>query len=83
MVRHLDTSSLESVRKFANELIQSEQRLDILINNAGCAALEKKILTDDGLEYQMAANYFGHFLLTNMLLGKFLIESSLPLGILR
>jgi len=69
VVRHLDTSSLESVRKFANELIQSEQRLDILINNAGCAALEKKILTDDGLEYQMAANYFGHFLLTNMLLG--------------
>lgn len=35
VVRHLDLSSLLSVRRFAREFIASETRLDILINNAG------------------------------------------------
>jgi len=69
VVQHLDTSSLQSVREFAKELIKREKRLDILINNAGCAGIGEKKLTEDGLEYQMATNYFGHFLLTNLLLG--------------
>ena len=56
------------MRKFAAEIVKSEPRLDILINNAGCAAYQKK-LTEDGLEYQMQSNHFGHFLLTNLLLG--------------
>ncbi|XP_057370183.1 retinol dehydrogenase 13-like isoform X1 [Daphnia carinata] len=68
VVRHLDLASLKSVRKFAAEILKSEPRLDILINNAGCATIEKK-LTEDGLEYQMQSNHFGHFLLTNLLLG--------------
>jgi len=59
------------VRKFADEILQSESRLDVLVNNAGCAGMEKE-LTEDGLEYQMQSNYFGHFLLTNLLLGKML-----------
>ena len=70
VVRHLDLASLKSVRKFATDILKSEPRLDILINNAGCATIEKK-LTEDGLEYQMQSNHFGHFLLTNLLLGKF------------
>ena len=37
VVRHLDLSSLASVRQFAQDINQSEQRLDILINNAGMA----------------------------------------------
>jgi len=71
VVQHLDTSSLQSVREFAKELIKREKRLDILINNAGCAGIGEKKLTEDGLEYQMATNYFGHFLLTNLLLGNY------------
>lgn len=69
VVRHLDLASLKSVRRFAADILKSELRLDILINNAGCATIEKK-LTEDGLEYQMQSNHFGHFLLTNLLLGK-------------
>ena len=70
IVRQLDLASFQSVRKFASNIVKSEKRLDILINNAGCAGFENKTITEDGLEYQMQANYFGHFLLTNLLLGK-------------
>jgi len=71
IVYELNLASLKSVRKFAEEILKNESRLDVLINNAGCAGIEKKI-TEDGLEYQMQSNYFGHFLLTNLLLGNFL-----------
>lgn len=71
-IRQLDLTSLKSVRKFAADILKSELRLDVLINNAGCATIEKK-LTEDGLEVQMQSNHFGHFLLTNLLLGKSLI----------
>lgn len=71
-IRQLDLTSLKSVRKFATDILKSELRLDVLINNAGCATIEKK-LTEDGLEVQMQSNHFGHFLLTNLLLGKSLI----------
>ena len=35
VVRHLDLGSLRSVREFSSKFIESEERLDILINNAG------------------------------------------------
>ncbi|XP_046635257.1 retinol dehydrogenase 13-like isoform X3 [Daphnia pulicaria] len=74
-IRQLDLTSLKSVRKFAADILKSELRLDVLINNAGCATIEKK-LTEDGLEVQMQSNHFGHFLLTNLLLG--LLKKSAP-----
>ncbi|KAK4017949.1 hypothetical protein OUZ56_000024 [Daphnia magna] len=75
VIRQLDLASLKSVRKFAADILKSELRLDVLINNAGCATIEKT-LTEDGLEYQMQSNHFGHFLLTNLLLG--LLKKSAP-----
>ncbi|KAJ4431236.1 hypothetical protein ANN_19833 [Periplaneta americana] len=42
IVRHLDLSSLASVRKFANDIIKSESHLEILVNNAGAAGLGNK-----------------------------------------
>ena len=71
IVIELDLASLASVRKCAAAVIQNEQKLHILINNAGCAEIEKK-MTLDGLEQQMQTNHFGHFLLTNLLLGSYL-----------
>lgn len=63
----LDISDLSSVRNFASSFKSKYNRLDILINNAGIISVKRK-LTRDGLESIMATNYFGPFLLTNLLL---------------
>jgi NAD(P)-dependent dehydrogenase (short-subunit alcohol dehydrogenase family) len=68
-VLSLDLSSLASVRQFADAFLARYDRLDRLINNAGIM-IPPFSLTEDGLESQMAANYFGHFLLTGLLLGR-------------
>ncbi|KAG7282976.1 hypothetical protein CRUP_028493 [Coryphaenoides rupestris] len=75
VVRHLDLASTYSVRQFAKEFLGSEERLDILINNAGIMMCPKW-LTEDGFETQLAVNHLGHFLLTNLLLPKLI--SSVP-----
>jgi NAD(P)-dependent dehydrogenase (short-subunit alcohol dehydrogenase family) len=63
----LDLSDLASVRKFAQSFLEQFNHLDLLINNAGVMVppYEKTV---DGFELQMGANYFGHFLLTSLLL---------------
>jgi NAD(P)-dependent dehydrogenase (short-subunit alcohol dehydrogenase family) len=66
--KQLDLSSLTSVKQFAEDVIKTEDRLDILVNNAGAGGVGSK-LTGDGLELLMQVNYFGHFLLTILLLG--------------
>ncbi|XP_072940378.1 retinol dehydrogenase 11-like [Epargyreus clarus] len=63
----LDLSTLDSVRKFAADIIRTESRLDILINNAGVGNVDDCI-TADGMSFIMQVNYFGHFLLTLLLL---------------
>ncbi|KPI98155.1 PREDICTED: retinol dehydrogenase 11-like [Papilio xuthus] len=65
--KHLDLGSLQSVRKFAADLLDSEERLDLLINNAG-VGIVGDFVTKDGLNFIMAVNYFGHFLLTLLLM---------------
>ncbi|XP_062847339.1 retinol dehydrogenase 13 [Trichomycterus rosablanca] len=75
VIRHLNLTSLHSVREFAKEFLATEERLNILINNAGVMMCPKWI-TEDGFETQLAVNHLGHFLLTNLLLEK--IKSSAP-----
>ncbi|XP_047516046.1 retinol dehydrogenase 13-like [Pieris napi] len=65
--KHLDLSSLTSVREFAMEIKKTENRLDILVNNAG-VGIPGDFLTKDGLNFIMQVNYYGHFLLTLLLL---------------
>lgn len=74
IVKKLDLSSIESIKKFANEILDQEKEIHILINNAGVAFISPRSLTEDGFELQFGTNYLGHFLLTILLLPK-LIES--------
>lgn len=63
----LDIASFKSIRTFVDKFQHKYTQVDILINNAGIAAAPLRVLSEDGLESQMATNHFGHFLLTALL----------------
>lgn len=63
-----DLSSQQAVRRAAKELVERHRELHVLVNNAG-VALNRRSLTDDGIELTLALNYLAPFLLTNLLLG--------------
>ena len=67
--RSLDLSSLESVRRFASQVLNEEPLIDILINNAGVMGCPYA-KTVDGFEMQFGVNHLGPFLLTNLLLDR-------------
>ncbi|MEV4347124.1 SDR family NAD(P)-dependent oxidoreductase [Actinoplanes sp. NPDC049596] len=62
----LDVADLDSVRAFARSYTGP---VDILINNAGVMDIPAA-RTAQGLDVQTATNYFGPFLLTNLLLPR-------------
>ena len=64
----LDLASLASVAAFATRLAGREEKLDILINNAGVMVPPRREQTRDGFELQFGTNYLGHFALTSQLL---------------
>ncbi len=70
-----DFASLREVRELAAEVAASVPRLDVLINNAGCANLSRTV-TVDGHETTFAVNHLAPFLLTNLLLEK--LKASAP-----
>src|SRR5262249_6721370 len=65
----LDLAEFDSVREFGEHFRQrfGTGSLDLLVNNAGIMALPKRTTNSQGLELQMATNYFGPFLLTALL----------------
>jgi NAD(P)-dependent dehydrogenase (short-subunit alcohol dehydrogenase family) len=63
----LDLSSQSNIHKFAENFTEKYNCLDVLINNAGVFSL-KRFETEDGLEKTIGINYFGHYLLTSLLL---------------
>ena len=72
----VDLSDMKSVREAAEQYIQKEDVLDVLINNAADfdLSVKKPILTKDGLEKQFATNVAAPFLLSILLKG--LLEKS-------
>ena len=64
----LDLGDLSSVRHCAEQL-QSEEKIDVLINNAGIMVPPYE-LTKDGFESQFGVNHLGPFALTGLLLEK-------------
>jgi len=63
----LDLANLQSVRDFAAQFKQKQDRLDLLINNAG-VMMPPYGKTADGFELQFGVNHLGHFVLTGLLL---------------
>jgi NAD(P)-dependent dehydrogenase (short-subunit alcohol dehydrogenase family) len=61
-----DLSDLGSVRRFADELVNRGGRLDVLVNNAGMLAAERRY-SPDGIELTLATNVVGPYLLTGLL----------------
>jgi NAD(P)-dependent dehydrogenase (short-subunit alcohol dehydrogenase family) len=70
-----DLSSLGEVRTLAERVLTEQDRLDVLVNNAGVIAGERRE-SEDGYELTFAVNYLAHFLLTHLLLP--LLRDSAP-----
>jgi NAD(P)-dependent dehydrogenase (short-subunit alcohol dehydrogenase family) len=70
-----DLSSQRSIREFAAAFEAENDRLDVLLNNAGAVYLRRQESVD-GLELSFALNHMGYFLLTNLLLD--VIKASAP-----
>jgi retinol dehydrogenase-12 len=69
--RDLDLSSFASIKRFASSVATHQDKIDLLVNNAGIMNTPYG-LTTDGFEIQMGTNHFGHFYLTQLLLPKIL-----------
>lgn len=64
----LDLASLASVTQFTERMRARQQRLDLLVNNAGVMVPPERRETADGFELQFGTNHLGHFALTGQLL---------------
>lgn len=70
-----DLSSMGEVKNLAEEFRSKYDRLDVLINNAGAAFLNRQV-TVDGFEKTFATNHLAYFLLTALLLD--MLKASSP-----
>jgi NAD(P)-dependent dehydrogenase (short-subunit alcohol dehydrogenase family) len=62
-----DISSLNLVRRFAKEVLEKHEAIDVLINNAGVGFADPRY-SEDGYELRFAVNYLAPFLLSHLLL---------------
>ena len=64
-----DLADFQSVRDFVKTFQEKNNRLDGLVCNAGMVNMDNKpVYTKDGFEITWAASFFGHFLMTELLL---------------
>ena len=62
---YIDLADISSIHKFVEKFKLNNNRLDILINNAGIMMCPH-MKTKDGFEMQMGTNHLGHFALTGL-----------------
>src|SRR5207237_423088 len=74
-----DFSSLAEVGAMAERVLEREERLDVLVNNAGIGTTlpgdGERLESRDGYELRFAVNYLAGYLLTS-LLKRLLIDSA-------
>jgi protochlorophyllide reductase len=73
----LDLGNLDSVRSFAQRFNESGQKLNALLCNAATylPLLKEPARSPQGFEISVATNYFGHYVLSRMLLNH-LVETA-------
>jgi NAD(P)-dependent dehydrogenase (short-subunit alcohol dehydrogenase family) len=71
----LDLGSIDTVRAFAREIGARGVPVRALVCNAGLQMTSGPKLSADGFELTFAVNHLGHFLLTNLLLGRLLANA--------
>jgi NAD(P)-dependent dehydrogenase (short-subunit alcohol dehydrogenase family) len=71
-----DLASLDEVRALAEQVEHRNERLDVLVNNAGIGTAGPREESRDGIELRFAVNYLAGFLLTRLLLP--LLKHSAP-----
>jgi len=69
-----DLGDQHAVRRLAEDLLETCERIDVLVNNAG-TVFSRRTETADGIEATFAINHLGGFLLTALLLDR-LVESA-------
>jgi retinol dehydrogenase-13 len=73
----MDLADLQSVRAFVAEFLTKYDQLDALVCNAGLVTMGREpVRTKDGFEMAIGVSYFGHFLLTELLLD--ILKKSAP-----
>ncbi|MCG8688718.1 MAG: SDR family oxidoreductase [Desulfobacterales bacterium] len=63
----MDLAEQASVRKAAQEVLETVPRIDALICNGAIAQVPKQQFTADGFESQLGVNHYGHFTLQTLL----------------
>jgi retinol dehydrogenase 12 len=64
---HVDLSDLRTIKKTTETFLRNEQRLDVLVNNAGVMHTPVAATTSQGHELQIGTNCLGPHLLTKSL----------------
>ena len=78
-----DLADLASVRSFVEHFLAKHDKLDGLMCNAGMVNMVNEVsLTKDGFELTMAASFYGHFLMTELLLNTLKASAPSRIGIL-
>ena len=78
-VHYADLSRVAEMKRVGAEIAAAEQRIDVLINNAG-ALFASRHVTEDGLELTFALNHMAYFLLTEGLRDR--LRASAPARII-
>ncbi|CAF3472459.1 unnamed protein product [Fusarium graminearum] len=72
----MELDSMDSVRNAAEEFKKRNDKLNIIVTNAGIIGPETRTLTKDGFELTFATNHLGNFLLFQLLKPLLLASAS-------